>query len=149
MEAEKWCPVPGIEEVCGGISFSWASEHDAKLIVLMHFSQINPEIGGLENDLKIVFNNPLAVTWEEESCSRVETPEILPRCSDGHCTHPLLIIKNSPWKNLHVRFEEDEENLRHYFLISLNDLLHVLDNSKPEVTWVPPSRLNCGLITDS
>jgi hypothetical protein len=149
MIAVKWCPVQGLEEVCADISLSWISERNPKLVVLMHFSRINPEIGDLENDLKIVFNNPRAFCWEEEPCSRIETPEILPRCSDGHCTHPLLIIKNSPWKDLHVMFEEDEEHLMHYFLISLNDLLHVLAASKPEVTWIPPSSLNCSLTTDS
>ncbi len=142
--AVKWQPKPEIDASCADISYSWASKQGAKLSVLMHFSRI---VGGLENDLGIVFDNVLAVKWEEESFGLITSPDDLPTCSNQRFntwTHPTLIIQDSNCAREYAdrKYAKDDRSagrIVHYFLLSLNDLLHVLAESEPISTWVAPS----------
>jgi hypothetical protein len=141
QRAIKWMPKPEIDAPCADISFSWASEKGARLAVMMHFSRI---VGGFSKDLELVFGRPLAVAWEEESFGLIESPEILPKCSGAdfrQYSHPTLIVEHSNWAEKYAahKFAEgapEAENVKHYFLVSLNDLVHVLAESTPEAAWV-------------
>jgi hypothetical protein len=137
-------PKPEIEVPCADISFSWASKKGARLVVLMHFSRI---VGGLSNDLELVLGRPLAMSWEEESFGLIESPGILPKCAAAafrEYTHPTLIVEGSSWVEKYAarKFAEadpEAKNVIHYFMVSLNDLVHVIAESKPEAVWLSPA----------
>ena len=139
--AIKWMPKPEIDFACADISFSWVSEKDARLVVLMHFSRI---VGGFSKDLEIVFDSPFAVKWESESFGLIDSPGVLPRCSGAKFhiyTHPTLVVKHSKWAaqyaaNRYAKSDPAQNKVVHYFMLSLNDLLHVLAESEPEASWV-------------
>lgn len=139
--AVKWMPMPELDTPCADISFKWESKKGAVLVVVMHYSRVRH---GLGKDLEITFRDALAVRWEEESWGLIDSPQDLPTCSRenfAEWTHPMLIIKDSSWVELYAnrRYSEgapDAANITHYFLVSMNDLLHVLGNPNPEVRWV-------------
>ena len=140
--AKKWYPQPEIDFACADISYRWDSEKSASLIAVMHFSQV---VKGFPKDLEITFSLPLAVQWEEESFGLVESPEELPKCSGklSEWTHPTLIVENSRWARRYADHKYSENDSRavaitHYFLISMNDLLHVLNEGEPETKWISP-----------
>jgi hypothetical protein len=142
--AKKWMPKAEIDVPCADISFTWASGKDAALVVVMHFSRV---IDGLDRDLEIVFRNPLAVRWEDESFGLIECPEDLPKCSPGKFrtwAYPTLIVENSKWAQEYSarKYAENDPNsqrVAHYFLVSMNDLLHILAESEPTTQWVSNS----------
>jgi hypothetical protein len=110
----------------------------------MHFSRV---VQGLENDLEIIFRDPWAIQWEEESFGLIDSPEKLPKCTGKHFsdwTHPTLIIEGSKWRDSYVNSRYDamearDSSVTHFFLVSMNDLLHVLAEPDPETKWVEPS----------
>jgi hypothetical protein len=134
--ATRWFPVPKIDAACADVSFKWASEQGAVLVVLMHFSRV---IDGHKKDLQLTFERPLALKWEEESLGLIAAPSDLPKCFDGNFaswTHPTLVIEESLWAheyatNKYADGDERSKNLVHYFLVSMNDLVHVLAESAP------------------
>jgi hypothetical protein len=141
--AKRWNPVPDVEQPCADISFSRFSGRGAVVIVTMHFSRVR---GGTPRDLTLRFSETLAVSWEEESLGLIETPEVLPMCSAEafrRWTYPLLLVENSRWAEkyaarLYPADDARAEAVRHYLLVSMNDLLHILTMSKPEVAWESP-----------
>src|SRR5262245_58339133 len=95
--ARKWLPQPEIDSPCADISYEWRAQEHAALVVKMHFSRI---VDGLDKDLEVTFDHPLAVSWEDESFGLLETPSAWPMCSSarfGSYTHPTLVIEGSPW----------------------------------------------------
>ena len=145
MPAQKWFPQPEIDCPCADISFRWESVKGGTLKVLMHFSRT---VDGLSNDLEIDFGTPLAVAWEEESFGLFfETSEVLPKCgrvSFERWTHPALILSDSRWRDSYAdrKYVADDRrsaHITHYFLVSMNDLLHVLAETDPKSQWVTPA----------
>ncbi len=138
QRAERWLPQPEIEVACADISFAWASEAKAKLIVLMHFSRV---VDGLDRDLELAFDRPLAFQWEDESYGLIESPSDLPKCAAEkfkNWTHPTLRIYGSRWRELYAnrKYTKTETDiLVHYFLVSMNDLVHVLAEQEPISRW--------------
>lgn len=141
QRAIKWMPASEIDAPCADISFFWASEKGARLVVMMHFSRV---VGGFSKDLKLIFGRTLAMNWEEESYGLIEAPKVLPECSGAGFrgfSHPTLIVEHSSWAekyaaNKYSDGDPEAQNVKHYFLISLNDLVHVLAESTPEAAWV-------------
>lgn len=140
LRAKKW--FPHIDRPCAEISFGWRSKQSATFTALLHFSRV---AGGLQQDLEISFSRPLAVSWEDESWGLIETPQDLPVCAHiefTRWTHPLLLIEGSGWRELYANRRytaNDQDKLKHYFLVSMNDLLHVLSESEPVFKWVRAS----------
>lgn len=142
-DAEKWLPEPEIDRACADISFHWSSERHAALTVVMHFSRV---VDGLSKDLEINFGRPLAVAWEDESFGLIESPDLLPKCSHEkfkRSTHPTLVIRQSRWRDSYAdrKYAADGPKaalVTHYFLVSMNDLLHVLTEAQPKSKWVSP-----------
>jgi hypothetical protein len=141
QRAEKWLPQPGIEVACADISFTWVSEAGAKLVILMHFSRV---IEGLDRDLELTFDRPLAFQWEDESYGLIETPGDLPKCAAEKFkswTHPTLRIEGSRWRETYANRKyasTDIDHLVHFFLVSMNDLVHVLAENEPSSRWIEP-----------
>lgn len=140
--AIKWMPKPEIDFACADISFTWTSGIGARLVVLLHFSRVD---GGSSQDLQLAFTRPLAVKWEDEAFGLIESPDLLPQCSGARFdrfTHPTLIVERSSWAEMYAADmfaagDPRAERVVHYFMVSLNDLLHVLAESPPEAAWVP------------
>jgi len=141
--ARKWLPQPEIDFACADISYRWASGKGAVLVAVLHFSWV---IDGFAKDLEITFRNPLAVLCEDESSGITEAPEELPKCSAkfSQWTHPTLIIENSRWASRYADRKYSENDPRgatitHYFLISMNELLQVINEGEPETRWITPA----------
>jgi hypothetical protein len=140
--AIKWMPKREIDSPCADISFTWVSAAHARLVVTMHFSRV---VNGPPEDLQLSFTRPLAVAWEEETFGLIDSPEDLPKCTGAHLsrfTHPTLIVEGSRWAeryaaNMFAEGDPGAKRVTHYFMVSLNDLLHVLAESEPEAAWVP------------
>lgn len=98
----------------------------------------------MASSLELVFRGLLALKWEEESFDLIASPKDLPKCSSARfCsrTHPTLIVENSCWAETYAarKYAENDpeaKNIVHYFLVSLNDLMHLLAESKLEARWV-------------
>jgi hypothetical protein len=141
MNAKKWFPFPELNVPCADISFAWSSAQGASLVVLMHFSRV---LNGVDKDLEIVFPRPLALQWEDESFGLIPSPATLPKCSNAEFliyTHPTLVIEDSPWAEAYAsrKYSEGDpalKNVVHYFLVSMNELVHVLAEANPNARWV-------------
>src|SRR5262245_4012470 len=141
QQARKWLPQPEIDSPCADISYEWRSGEHAALVVTMHFSRI---VDGLATDLELTFDHPLAVSWEDESFGLVESPAHLPKCSSARFrryAHPTLVIDGSPWAaryaaRKYAENDPDAAAVTHYFLVSLNDLLHILAERQPRARWI-------------
>ncbi len=139
--AIKWLPQAEVGFACADISFAWRSERNGALVVVMHFSRV---VGGHSDDLEIVFGSPLATKWEEESFGLIECPHPVPRLELDRWTFPTLIIEDSHWRKAYVdrRYAENDpqaDEVVHYFLSSMNDLVHVLAHGEPVSRWIPPA----------
>ncbi len=137
----KWEIFDNLNVPCSDISYQWVSKRDPKLIITMHFSRV---IGGCPTDLELTFTNPLAVQWEDESYSLIDIPDQLPKCSEekfNDWTYPTLIVPNSQWANQYaanIYSEEEFSNhkVTHFAFISMNDLLYVLSEHKPNAKLI-------------
>ncbi|MGN6546710.1 MAG: hypothetical protein ACTHK7_16770 [Aureliella sp.] len=141
--ATRWIAQPEIAFGCADISYRWGFGKSTHLAVCMHFSQI---VGGWNKDLQIVFPNPLAVMWECESFGLIETPANPPQLTGRFhgWTFPTLVIERSEWAERYAAAkyahgDPAAARIKHYYLVSLNDLLHVLDEGDPECRWVDSS----------
>jgi hypothetical protein len=141
-EALKWLPRADVHSPCADISFVRSAQQSGLLVVVMHFSKV---IDGVPRDLEIQFPHPLAVQWAEESFGLIDCPQILPKCSASHFTswtHPTLIVKGSEWAERYAArkyaVDPKAENVNHYLLVSMNDLLHVVNEGEPIASWVEP-----------
>jgi hypothetical protein len=141
--AVKWTPQPEIDFPCADISINWTSERGAVLRVLMHFSRV---VDGFSKDLELIFRTPYAFQWEDESFGLIDVPAPLPRCDRERFSgwaYPTLIIEGSPWREIYInrRFSADDPDrarVVHYYLVSMNDLAHVLAIGEPKTVWMDP-----------
>lgn len=132
----KWEIFKKLDIPCADISYKWDSEENAKLIIIMHFSRV---VNGCNEDLELIFDNPIAFQWEDERFGLIDLPEELPRITNINYkswTYPTLIIPNSKWVDLYAQrlYTEEEylnHKLKHFALISLNDLIHILSEKMP------------------
>lgn len=136
MTASPWNPVPDVVGPCTDISFDRTLP--GELLVTMHFSLTR---GLPDRDLRIAFRGAVAIRWEEE-CPGVEpVPRDLPKLTTpewSRWTTPLLSIQDSA---LLESFRPIYgESLRHFLLVSMNDLLHVVAGPSVEAVWVPGRR---------
>ena len=130
---EKWEPVEGI--VTAAARAVVREDHEG-LVVTMIFSEI---ADGPASDLRIRLGRVAAYTVFEEfvhpwDSAQTESPMI----GDGskRSVFPLLLIHNSEWmrslSDLLIGFPD----CVHYRLLTLDEIVDVLSNQQPEVTWV-------------
>ena len=141
--ARKFLTEQQFDSPAADISFEWQSTADASLKLRLHLSRV---VGGPPNDLELSFDCPLAAQWEEESFGLIGSPTPLPKCQNPQFlawVHPALVIDNSKWADTYAArlFSEDEfmgHDIKHYFFVSMNDLVHVLSQHPPVARWVAP-----------
>ena len=130
-EASKWEIVDGLEVPCADISFNW------------------PSGPGIDADVRLIFANAMHMAWEDESLGLLDLPDKLPYCLDSEFSDwvfPTLIIKNSPLATKYAdkAFAADDPShaqVRHFVLISMNDLVHVISADMPVVEMVQADAL--------
>lgn len=103
-------------------------------------------VEGSKKDLEINFGSPMAVQWEDESYCLTDFPDGIPKTSKGKFKflHPTIIVDGSDWSakyaaNKYPANDPEADDIVHYLLISLNDILHALTEFEPVTKWVNPS----------
>ncbi|WP_321311496.1 hypothetical protein [Halarcobacter sp.] len=137
----KWKIFKELNVPCADISYQWISEENSRLIIIMHFSRV---VEGFEKDLELIFFNPIALQWEDECYPIFDLPEKLPKCTKKgfeDWTYPTLIIPNSQWadrydKSFAINERHDNQQLKHFVLISMNDILSILSCEMPNVKLI-------------
>jgi hypothetical protein len=134
---EKWEPVEGITTP---VARALVKEDHKGLFVTLVFSEI---VDGINKDLRIIFGRVPAYAVYEELVHpwNLSGIESLPKLSGkwGIWSFPLLIVKNSMW----LRSFSDSQlisypNSIHYQCITLDQVIDVVCNRVPEVSWVKP-----------
>jgi hypothetical protein len=120
--ALPWSPVPDIDEGFGSISFSYAPSNERSALVKMHGART----------LSLDFTRVIALHFEDECPGNFPLPRPLPMLRE-RVTFPLLTIENSRWLAQWPMWP----NLRHYALISSEDLVHLIALPKVRTFWDP------------
>lgn len=118
--AQTWHAVADLDQGFGSISFSYYPGQTRRAVVLMHG----------QRDLSIDFSGVIAVHIEDECPGNFPHPSVLPLLRPG-ITFPLMRIENSKWLVQWFMYQY----LSHYFLVSSDDLLHVIANSSVIARW--------------
>lgn len=132
---EKWEPVEGIVTAAAR---AVVSEDHEGLVVTMMFSEIRHE--ATSADLRIRFGRVAGYTVYEEFVHPWDSPQTgSPMIGESSAQYvfPLLLIHNSEW----LRSLADHRllgfpNCVHYRLLTLDQIVDVLSNKQPDVTWV-------------
>lgn len=130
---EKWEPVEGIDTA---VARAIVKEDHEGLVITMMFS----EVGEMPHaDLRIRFGRVAAYTVYEEFVhpwDSLQTESLLIGDGSTRCVFPLLLIQNSEW----VRLLSDRllgyPDTVHYRLLTLDQIVDVLCNRQPEVSWI-------------
>jgi hypothetical protein len=140
MRAEVWEPVDGIDGPCGQISFSYSPDHTAT--VLMSFAGI---AGNPPRDLILRFRLVIVLSGEDECPGGfVQAPAIpsLPKLGRGEhpsWTFPLLKLLDSEPLNQYQLMYSPTHPLAHFFLISMDNLVHVIASADVDAAWSLPT----------
>ena len=128
---EKWEPIGGIATPAAR---AVVEENRDGLIVIMIFTEI---INGGDSDLRISFGRVAGYSVYEEFVHPWDSPQTeSPMISDGRFVYPLLLIHDSEWmRSLSGRLL-GFANCVHYRLLTLDQIVDVLCNKQPEVSWV-------------
>ena len=130
---EKWEPVEGI--VTAAARAVIREDHEG-LVVTMIFSEIGD---GPDSDLRIKFGRVAGYTVYEEFVHPWDSPQTeSPMIGDGskRCVFPLLLIHDSAWvRSLSDRLLGFPDSV-HYRLLTLDQIVDVLCNKKPEASWI-------------
>lgn len=130
---EKWEPVAGITTPAARAVVQ--KDHEGLLVTMM-FSEI---VDGLGADLQMRFGRVAAYTVYEEFVHPSETPETKPPMLGERWNNyifPLLVVNDSEWvRSLSDRLIGFPDSV-HYRLLTLDQIVDVLCNKQPEVSWV-------------
>jgi hypothetical protein len=106
----------------------------------MHFSRVKE---GRKDDLELRFSGLTAMRWADECYGSItDTKKApFPKTPEGRWagwTYPLLIVNNSTWL---ANYQElpVAKGRRHFYLVSMNDLVDVLALPNVEAKWISPS----------
>lgn len=128
---EKWEPVEGIATPAAR---AVVVEDREGLVVTMIFTEV---IDGGDSDLRIRFGRVAGYTVYEEFVHPWDSPQTeSPMIGDGRFVYPFLLIHDSQW----MRSLSDRllgfPNCVHYRLLTLDQIVDVLCNKVPEVSWI-------------
>lgn len=133
MRAEKWEPIDGIDSPCGQIAFSYVP--DGTATVSMAFN----ESARPASTLILRFRNVVVLAGEDEAPGGfVAAPAVqsLPKLERGHhpsWTFPLMKLFDSPSLNQYQLMRSTP--LAHFFLVSLDNLVHVIAGAQADASW--------------
>jgi hypothetical protein len=144
MRAEPWRPVEGITAPCETIAFAYGPPHSAK--VVMHFPHSK---NGITRELVLGFRDVVVLAGEDEAPGGfVKAPPIAslpkldlvlrPGSDTSSMTHPLMQLFDSEPLNQYQMMRPSNLPLAHFFLVSLDNLVHVIANSEVKARWRLP-----------
>jgi hypothetical protein len=119
-KAIKWNPVPDINDGFEAISFSYHFDDARTVSVVMHG----------ERNLHLKFTHVTALHYEDECPGNFPRPPELPMLK-SNLTFPLLRINESKWRAQWLMYTD----LIHYFLISSDDLVHLVAGPNVDAKW--------------
>jgi hypothetical protein len=134
MRAERWEPINGIDGPSDGISFSYDSSGSVAT-VSMGFS----DAGRSNRNLTLRFRHVAVLAGEDEAPGgfiSAPTIESLPKLEHGlrpSWTFPLLRLLDSKPLDQYQRMRP--EKLGHFFLVSFDNLVHVIASVDVEASW--------------
>jgi hypothetical protein len=109
----------------------------------MHFSEVKH---GPTLDLELLFSGALTLRWADEFTGSVFHPMSAPapKCRNARWSEwgfPLLIIQKSSWLATYQSMPElpGTQDLQHFALICMNDLLDIAALPNVAARWVTPT----------
>ena len=134
MRAEKWEPISDIDGPCDGISFSYSSGAGTASVSMM-FSRDD----GSKRQLILHFRDIVVLAGEDEAPGGfIEAPpaQSLPRIEHGlHPTWSFPLIKLLDSRPLNEYQLMRPTKIGHFFLVSFDNLVHVIANVNVDVSW--------------
>jgi hypothetical protein len=141
MRAEAWQPVDGISGPCDTIAFSYGPPQRAT--VVMSFTDSK---GANVRELVLKFKELVVLTGEDEAPGGfVQTPDLgslpkLPRDVEvawdrPAYTFPLMRLFDSKPLRQYQMMRPPDPPLAHFFLVSFDNLVHVIASSEVEARW--------------
>jgi hypothetical protein len=134
MRAEKWEPISDIDGPSDGISFSYNSGVGTAAV-----SMIFSEGGRSSRNLILQFRDIVVLASEDEAPGGfVEAPPIqsLPRLEhDPHPTWTFPLMKLLDSEPLHQYQLMRPAKLGHFFLVSFDNLVHVIASVNVDASW--------------
>jgi hypothetical protein len=109
-----WAPVPDIDDGFGSISFSYDRSNERTALVQLHGART----------LSLDFTGVIALQFQDECPGNFPLPRPLP-------AFPLLTIEHSRWLAQWPMWPK----LRHYVLISSDDLVQLIALPKVRAYW--------------
>jgi hypothetical protein len=138
---EKWEPVASVHTPAARASIR--EDHNG-LLVTLSFSEV---VGGSDSDLEMKFGRVPAYAIYEEfvhpwNSYEAKSPPKLDERWQNYC-FPLLIVIDSVWlesfsENQLINYPE----CIHYRLVTLDQIVDVLCNKAPGVSWVRTSEVS-------
>lgn len=130
---EKWEHVKGIVTP---VARALVEETHQGLVVTLVFSEI---VDGLHSDLRVNMGRVPAYTVYQElvhlwNNSDTESPKLAGKWENY--AYPLLIVQNSEWVNSFSDRLNGYPDSVHYRFVTLDQIVDVLCNKLPEVSWV-------------
>jgi hypothetical protein len=141
MRAEQWEPVAGICGPCDGIAFSYSRPRAAELVLTFAGTARDPT-----RDLILQFKQVVILSSEDEAPGGfVAAPAVdsLPKLGRGlhpSWTFPLLKIIDSEALKRYQLMRAPNSPLAHFFIISMDNLVHVIASPKVGAVWSSPNR---------
>jgi hypothetical protein len=136
MHAEPWEPIEGICGPCDHIAFSYLPYQTAT--IRMTFVRTT---GGPARDLILKFKQVIALSSEDE-CPGGFVPapatKSLPKLGRGDhptWTFPLFKIVDSEPLKQYQSMRPPNPSLAHFFIISMDNLVHVIASSDVAAAW--------------
>ena len=131
-QAEKWEPVEGI---ITPVARAVVEEDHTGLLVNLIFSEM---VAGLQTDLRISFGRVLAYTVYDDMLHpwTAARPELRLAEPWAMYFYPLLQIHNSSWADSVPNLLFFHPKCIHYRLLTLDQIVDVLSNQAPAVSWV-------------
>jgi hypothetical protein len=120
--ATAWNPVPDIDDGFGSISFSYDRSNERSALVKLHGART----------LSLDFTSVIALQFEDECPGNFPLPRPLPMLRES-LTFPLLTIEHSRWLAQWPMWAK----LRHYVLISSDELVQLIALRKVRGYWEP------------
>lgn len=134
MRAERWEPVIGIEGPMDHIDFSYTSASKATV------SNTFAGSGGLARTLILRFTHVVVLAGEDEAPGgfiAAPAAQSLPKLERGgypSWTFPLLRLFESQPLNQYQMMRPQQ--LAHFYLVSLHNLVHVIASADVEASWL-------------
>ena len=137
--AEAWEPIDGIPAPCNQIVFSYSADRSAT--VVMTFTALK---GKPRCELILRFKHVIVLASEDEApggfvpALEIKSLPKLARGDQANLTFPLMKLIDSEPLRQYQMMRPPNPPLAHFFLVSLDNLVHVIAHAEVEANWNTP-----------